>query len=293
MKDLRDHLARLDRLQHSIERRMDELPDRFNRSVPRGRLRLRAWRRQKDASPYAVYWILMNRRRISEFRWQRQEPVFPFRRRKIRTRQDLDDAIFFGMACHARRTVYRYHHQVTALNFAHAAIARAVEELRKRLHPFRGAARDVPRDLRYWHGHDARRVRSLLHDFEAHLDAVQIDLERLDLETALLPGLPFRLVFEQDLDHPNGRLRWRRVRDGKILPDLTDRVKRRLRVDPATSRMLTPFEQRRRQSLRRLKAATTVVRHLRASLPRILPKALALLRKGGIDIPVDTLGAVA
>lgn len=295
MKEFRDHLARLGRLQRIIERRMEELPDAFNGSVPNGRLRLRAWRRLQDGPPYAVYWILMNRLRSTEFRWQREKPVFPFRRRKIRTRQDLDDAIFFGMACRVRRTVYRYHKQVTALNAAHVTIAKGVEELRKRLHPFRAAAPDEPVDLQYWHGRDFRRCRRLLHGFEAHLDAVQLDLERLDLEMAILPGLPFRLVFEQDIDHPHGRLRWRRIRDGQIIPTLTDRVKRQLRLDPDTSKMLTPYERRRRQGLRRLKAATTVLRHLRSSLPRLLPRALDLARGGGINIPLEHFaqGAVA
>jgi len=287
MKEIRDWLAHLDRLQQAIEHRMEAIPDRFNGSVPRGRLRLRAWRRQKDGPPYAVYWILMNRRRIREFRWQREKPVFPFRRRKIRTRQDLDDAIFFGMVCKARRMVYRYHAQVTALNAAHASIARAVEAIRKRLHPYREFAPDEPVDLRLWRGRDFRRVRTLLHGFEAHLDSVQLDLQRLDLDMSIMPNLPFRLVYEQDLDHPYGRLRWRRVRDSMMMPPLTDRLKRQLRLDPETSKLITPYELKRRGAMRRLKAATSVLRRIQSPLPWLLPNVLAILQEAAIDIPIE------
>jgi hypothetical protein len=288
VKEIRDRLAELDRLQRDIEYRMAALPERFTQSVPRARLRLRAWRRQKGGPPYAVYWIIMNRRRIPEFRWERDKPTFPFRRRKIRTRQDLDDAIFLGMACNARRTVYRYHAEVRALNAAHASIARAVEAIRKRLHPYREFAPDEPADLHLWHGLDFRRVRRLLHGFESHLDSVQVDLQRLDLDMSILPILPFRLVYEQDLDHPYGRLRWRRIRDGRMMPPLTDRLKRELRLDPEIRRRITPYEVQRRRTMRRLTAATSVLRSIQTPLPWLLPKALTLLRNGGIDIPIES-----
>jgi hypothetical protein len=207
--DVRTGLAQLFQLRRLIEARMEKLPGLFNLSVKRGSLRLRAWRRAKSVPPYAVYWVRMNRRRLPARGWRKLAPVFPFHRPKIRTRRDLDAAIFFGMVAKSRRIVYRFHAQMTTLNAAHAAISAALEECRKRLHPFRRPSEIVRfRD-------DFHRVLSHLDDFEAALDEAQTELQKLELEMRIYTQLPLRLVYEQDADHPYGRLRWRWVRDGK------------------------------------------------------------------------------
>jgi hypothetical protein len=96
-------------LRRWIERRMEALPAAFKSAVGRGRLLLHAWRRGKDLPPYAVYRVLVNRRRRIGSSWESAEPRFPFRRLKIHTRQDLDDAVWHGLLSRNRRQVYGQH----------------------------------------------------------------------------------------------------------------------------------------------------------------------------------------
>src|SRR5687767_10164147 len=136
MNEIRAALLDLRVLRGLIETRMDTLPQWFNGQVRFGRLRLRTWRRTKDGPPYAVYWILLNRHIVDRLSWIRKQPRFPFRRLKIGSRQDLDDAIYHGMVSSCRQIVYRYHDQATVHNAAHASISRAVDDVRKLLQAF-------------------------------------------------------------------------------------------------------------------------------------------------------------
>jgi hypothetical protein len=267
VKDILDLLLQLDAFRRQIQREMLALPERYQRAAPEGRLKLRPWRRRKLAPPYAVYWIILNRRRIREHSWQKEKPTFPFRRPVIRTRENLDDAIFFARASKVRRVVYRFHRLVKALNASHAEISRGIDTLRKRLGRFSGPTL-------------ADRLRSL----ELSFDDARIALQRLDLDMSILPGLPFRLVFEQDFEHPYGRVRWRRVADGRPLPALTDKLKRALRVPSEIRSLLTPHELARRRAMARMKSLSMLRRGILAFLPPLLRRTRERLGIHGIDL---------
>ena len=231
---------------------------------------LRPWRRRKLALPYAVYWIILNRRRIREHSWQKEKPTFPFRRPVIRTRENLDDAIFFARASKVRRAVYRFHRLIKALNASHAEISRSLDTLRKRLGRFSGPSL-------------ADRLRGL----ELAFDDARTALQRLDLDMSILPGLPFRLVYEQDFDHPHGRIRWRRVADGRPLPPLTDTLKRALRVPSHVRPLLTPYELARRRAMTRMKSLSMLQRGILAFLPPLLHRTRERLGICGIVLPEE------
>ena len=108
----------------------------FNLSVKFGRLRLRPWRRIKEAPPYSVYWILLNPKLRGSLLRKTEQPKFPFRRFKVRNRQELDDAIYHGMVSSYRQIVYRFNAKAFALNTAHSLISQAIDGVRKQLEYF-------------------------------------------------------------------------------------------------------------------------------------------------------------
>lgn len=277
MKDILDLLAQLGELRRRIQYEMLALPERFQRAAPQTLLKLRCWRRRKLARPFAVYWIILNRRRIREHRWQKEKPTFPFRRPVIRTRENLDDAIFFARASKVRRVVYRFHRLVKALNASHAEISRGIDTLRKRL----GRFPDLPVEPQL------PSLAGRLRGFELAIDDARNALQRLDLDMSILPGLPFRLVYEQDFEHPYGRVRWRRVADGRPLPALTDKLKRALRIPAEIRPLLTPHELARRRAMERMKSLSTLRRGILAFLPPLLRRTRERLGVFGIDLPKE------
>lgn len=278
MRDILDFLLQVARFRRAIQVEMVALPERFQRAAPICRMRLRPWRDARGF-PFAIYWIIINRRRASRFRWQKDKPTFPFRRPKIRTRENLDDAIFFAHASKVRRVVYQFHALVKAVNSAHAELSRAIDSLRKRLRRFLCCATDLQS-----YGKDIARVAGFVGGLEIAFDESRISLQRLDFDMSILPSLPFRLFFEQDLEHPYGRLRWRRVSDGRPFPALTDKVKRALHVPAEISRLLTPHERKRRWSMRNHKRLTTLRRRILATFPPLLNRVKDGLRVHGIDL---------
>lgn len=277
MNDIRAALFDLRILRGLVERRMDALPTWFNAQVKHGLLRLRAWRRTKDGPPYAVYWILLNRRIVDRFSWLRKAPRFPFRRLKIRTRQDIDDAIYHGIVSSHRQDVYRYHARATAHNAVHSLISRAMDDVRKLLQAFRPSTR-------FTDSH--RRAEAHLAAFERAVDDVRTKLQAIDVEMRIYATyLPLRLVFEQDAHHPWGRLRWRWVRDGRPEPPLTDRRKRELRLPAELRSLFTPFELRRRQCMSRINRLSKVARRLRTRVLPIPDQVRHVLEAEGIPLP--------
>ncbi len=283
MMEVHAGLTNLQRLQQRIEALMESLPEQFNRSIKNSRLRLRAWRRSKGLPPFAVYWVILNRRRDARDGWGTRAPRFPFYRPKTRTRQNLDDAIYFGMAAQYRRIVYTFHARAMALNAAHGMISGAVEGFRKMLRPYELDTGGNPfRD-------NFSRVIAYLKGFAFSFSAAQTDLQKLELEMRLYSPLPLRLIYEQDAEHPYGRLRWRWVADGAPESPLNDRRKRDLRLEKSIRMELTPFEQGRRRGVRRLKVFTEVLRRLRARIPAVIQKTLDLLKTEGIVIAFESL----
>lgn len=280
MNALRSALFDLRILRGLIERRMESLPGWFNHLVPHGRLRLRPWRRTKEDSPYAVYWILLNRRIAERFSWIRKQPRFPFCRLKIRSRQDLDDAIFHGMVTSRRQDVYRYHDQATTLNAAHSSISRAVDDVRKYLQGFRLTAPPTKDSF--------KRVEAHLLAFDRALDDARTELQALDVEMRIYAtSLPLRLVFEQDAHHPYGRVRWRWVRDGRSEQPLTDRRKRELRIPAELRPLFTPYESRRRQVMSRLLRLTKIAKRLKTRILPIPDQVRVQLEIKGIPVSVS------
>jgi hypothetical protein len=277
VNEILELVVQVDALRRRISYEMSMLPERFQRAAPQGLLRLRPWRRRRLALPYAVYWIILNRRRIRENRWQKERPTFPFRRPVIRTRQDLDDAIFFARASKVRRVVYSFNLVVKDLNATHAELSRAIDTVRKRIARFP----QVAVEHRLW------ALAGRLRGFELAFDDVRTALQRLDLDMSILPGLPFRLVFEQDVEHPYGRVRWRRVSDGRPVPALTDKVKRALRIPVDVRRLLTPHERARRQAMARLKFLTALRRRLLAFLRPLIERTRRLFWFLRIELPKE------
>ena len=276
MNDVRSALLELRELRDRVRRAMESLHLDFNSAVSNSRLRLRAWRRTREGPPYAVYWILFNRRTLERFGWQKKQPRFPFRRLKIHTRQNLDDAIYHGMASASRHTVYRFHAKLTALNAAQAAISRGVDGLRKLLSGFR--TKDLPKDA-------FQRADTLLTAFDISLDDARGELMNLELESKFFANLPLRLVFEQDAHHPHGRLRWRWVRDGRPELPLTDRRKRELRLPPEMRSQFTPYELRRRRGMVRQNRLSKIARRLKTRVNPAPDQVRTLLETQGIPLP--------
>jgi len=271
MNDVRVALSRLGHLLLMVERRMEELMEGFNVLVKFGRLRLRPWRRTKESPPYAVYWILLNPQLYERVPWKKKKPRFPFRRFKVRNRQELDDAIYHGMVSSYRKVVYRYHAWATALNSAHSLISRTIDGVRKQLAGFNPAAPPA----RFKSNH--HRASVYLEGFIKGLEEAKTDLQRLAVQMRVYDYLPLRLEYEQDPDHPYGRLRWRWVRDGKPEAALTERHKRHLSLRWEDRNLLKPFELRRRKVTSRLGVFTKIVRRLRARIPPSVTRVLKLL----------------
>jgi hypothetical protein len=275
MNDIRAALRELRLLRSGIEQRMLSLPDSFNGMVRYGRLRLRPYRRTKDGPPYAVYWILMSRHPIHALTGVRRKPRYPFRRVKVSSRQDLDDAIYHGAISACRETVYRMHARVTALNESHAAISGALEDIRRLL---QGFCRERFTD-------PDQRAEACLSAFEDALDDAMSELQAVDTEMRIFPGgLPLRLVYERDAAHPYGRLRWRWVRDGRPESPLTDRRKRELRLPRELRLLFTPYERRRRRATAQLIRLTRIARRLKTQVLPVPAKVQTLLASEGMSV---------
>ena len=274
MIDVRGVLSEFRSLLSWIEARMLLLQTTFNQEVPHGRLRLRPYRRSKDGPPYAVYWILISRRRLDGVTGIRRKPRYPFRRVPVNSRQDLDDALYHGAISSRREVVYRTHARLAALNDAHASISGAVEAIRRNLQGFLPQA--PTRD-------PLRRAEAYLTAFEDALDDARSELQAIDAEMRILADyLPLRLVFEVDAEHPYGRLRWRWTRDGRPELPLTDRRKRELRLPRELWRDFTPFEGRRRRAAARLARLTRIARRVKT---RVLPVPARVRDLLGLDSP--------
>lgn len=283
VEEIQLRVRKLSVLRLSVEHRMEALKEAFNASMPRSRLRLRPWSRRKGEPPYAVYWILLTRkRRFFENRtWQAIEDMRPrwFKRLKIRTRRDLDLAIHRAGMDAVRHGVHRYHDDVLALNEAHRSLARGMDSIRRMLSG-RDAGKgltspELPEELDgRWLSDDVRGVTRSAWRLECLVRRTTNDLALVSRLQSRQPGwIRYRLEFRQGKDHPYGHLVWRDLETRSTYACLDDRTKRRLGIPAHMRGVLTPFELNRRDLIRELKSRTSLLRRIRTKACRALEAA--------------------
>jgi hypothetical protein len=287
LEELRSKQDEIRELQLRVESRMEALKEAFNSSMPRSRLRLRPWSRRKGEPPYAIYWVLLTKKRtLFENRtWQIIEDPRPrwFKRLKIRTRWDLDLAIHRAGMDAVRRDVHRFHGDLVVLNAAHRTLARGLDSIRKMMGSRAAGGRlnapVVPplRDESTISWETAPLIRQAW-TLECLLRRTTGDLKTLAHFQAKQPGwLRFRLEFRQSEAEPYGRLVWRDLETRSTYASLDDRTKRRLGIPAAMRGLLTPFELSRRDLARALRAQTGVLRRVRARAAKVLLEVRTLL----------------
>jgi hypothetical protein len=279
--ELMERIREIDVRRRSTERKMTELREDFNRCAPRARLCLRPWTQKKGESPYALYWIVLSRRREFYPTGRPGEARRPrwYRRLKIGTQRDLDAAIHRNGMDRQREMVHRFDARAVALNEQHRLLARGLDSVRKIL-ASRATGRefgptDMPANLlAFGSTPKVRRLLADLWEFECALTRI---MQMAYACSASQRGQPkwvrFRLLFLRDREHPYGRLLWRDEETGQKYSSLDDRTKRRLRLYRDVRKAITPFEKERRELSRILKTRTSVVRRLKALTARILDVA--------------------
>lgn len=277
-------------LLQAVERKMEDLKDRFNDSVPKTLLRLRPWPRRKGEQPYALYWIFFRRIRPTfdsrTFRQVENRKPRRFRRLKIRNRTDLSEFIHLARLDAHKFLVLRFHDRAQALNEAHRILARALDSVRKMVSgrvsadahcpPFPDARfpflapRFYPWVERLWRVGWSLRKRSL-------------ELFALARENGLeCRGHRYRLRFIEDPDHPYGRLLWRDELSRVSHSSLPDRERRKLRVPPEERRAIAVYERPRRLLTRRLRELTTFMKRIRLKLGHALKVGREASERGRI-----------
>jgi hypothetical protein len=279
--ELMERIREIDVRRRSTERKMVELREDFNRCAPRARLCLRPWTQKKGESPYALYWIVLSRRREFYPTGRPGEARRPrwYRRLKIETRRDLDAAIHRNGMDRQREMVHRFDARATALNEQHRLLARGLDSVRKIL-ASRATGRefgptDIPSNvLAFGSTPKVRRLLADLWEFECALTRImQMAYACSAWQRDQRQSVRFRLHFLRDREHPYGRLVWRDEETGQKYSSLNDRTKRRLRLPRDLLKEITPFEKERREITSILKTRTSVVRRLKALTVRILDVA--------------------
>jgi hypothetical protein len=102
---------------------------------------------------------------------------------------------------------------------------------------------------------------------------------------AILPHLPFRLVYKPDGEHPYGRLRWLHVKSGQFFGPLTKRILRERRAEENFWPTLLRFEQHRKRDAAAHKKAVEMFRGVRFILIKTDNTARATLHKASISVP--------
>src|SRR5579862_1762927 len=115
-------------LLRSVKEEMAGLADSYRCAVPPTRLQLCAWGFPRGTPPRALYWVRLARRQeeVCDDHLQVRSLQRPrwFRRLKIRTREDLRNAIHWnGLDAH-KSVVLRYHELASCLNRAHCTLSR-------------------------------------------------------------------------------------------------------------------------------------------------------------------------
>jgi hypothetical protein len=265
-------LREIDEIRVSVESRMEDLKKAFNESVGRCRLKMRPWGRTKGAPPYAVYWVLLTKKRkIFENRtWQAIEDMRPrwFKRLKLRTRRDLDLVIHRSGLDANRPTVHRFDDDLKALNEAHRILARTLDSIRKALCGRAAGGHLVAPPLpveaeRLWLPDGVRGQAEGAWRLECLIRRTSGDLELLARLQARQPGrVRYRLEFRKGPGQPHGHLLWRDRSTRSTYASLDDRTKRKLKVPKHVSLLITPFELARRQLMRSVKNRASLVRRL-------------------------------
>jgi hypothetical protein len=278
---------------------MEALKGAFNSTMPRSRLRLRPWSRRKGEPPYALYWVLLTKKRtLFEYSsWPTEPDRRPrwFKRLKIRTKRDLDLAIHRAGMDAVRRDVHRFHDDLVALNAAHETLARGLDSIRKMMSSRAAGSRlnapmvpPLADELSItWETAPLINQAWLL---ECLIRRTTGDLIILARHQSKQPGwIRFRLEFRQSKAEPYGRLVWRDLETRSTYASLDDRTKRKLGIPAPMRALLTPFELDRRDLTRALKAQTGVLRGVRAKAAKVLQEARtfieALKVSGSVHFP--------
>jgi hypothetical protein len=287
LEELRSKQDEIRGLRLKVESRMEALKEAFNSTMPRSRLRLRPWSRRKGEPPYAVYWILLTKKRtLFEYSsWPTEPDRRPrwFKRLKIRTRRDLDLAIHRAGMDAVRRNVHRFHDDLVALNAAHQALARGLDSIRKMMGSRAAGSQLNPPmvpPLRDELSITWETAPLINHAWmlECLLRRTTGDLVTLAHLQSKQPGwIRFRLEFRQTKSEPYGRLLWRDLETRSTYASLDDRTKRKLGIPASMRALLTPYELSRRERARALKEQTGVLRRVRTRAAKVLQEARTLL----------------
>jgi hypothetical protein len=263
----------------TVERWMESLKESFNDAMPPSLLRLRPWPRTKGGPPYALYWIFFQRcrPRYDEWTFRLVEDRKPrrFRRLKIRTRADLSTYVHLARLNTHREGVYRYHDRAQALNEAHRVLARALDSVRKMVNgraaecwtsneisPLDGSRfLDVPRRHLAWIEQLWRigwTMRGLSDDMRQFTEN----------RRQSFPRQRYKLVYQEDSDHPYGRLIWRDELSRASFSSMPDRLRRKLRIP--RSDFIADAEALRRTYTKRLQTYAKLMKRIRLKLGHAL-----------------------
>jgi hypothetical protein len=284
----------------TVECSMKELRERYNAFDKRTPLLLRPWSRKKGERPYAIYWVLLcrKRRQFDPISLREVTDTRPrwFKRLKIRRLRDLDVAIHRAGLDLERPRIHQYHAEAQALNETHRILARTLDSARKSLGGRAAGAGLATPPLPYDDGWLPSAVLPLAIP-AWHLECL---LQRTNGDLALLARTQARqkrwLGLRIELrpiseEQPVVQVVWRDLATRATYARLNDRTKRRLRLSPEKRKGITQFEIERRRLLAGQKAGLSIARKLQAQAEVALETARITFETFNIEPLIGTFNS--